>query len=87
MYKRQGKDLATLQDQLAPTVRHSMSRAAADLEKQGLTTWSFGDLPDTFEKSTPTRGREGARLQGFPALVDEGASVAVQVLALSLIHI
>ena len=77
----EGKDLATLQDQLAPTVRHSMSRAAADLEKQGLTTWSFGDLPDTFEKATPTRGRDGARLQGFPALVDEGASVAVQVLA------
>ncbi|QQS02948.1 MAG: ATP-dependent RNA helicase HrpA [Austwickia sp.] len=75
----EGKDLAALQDQLAPTVRTAMARAAGDLEKRGLTAWTFGDLPDTFER--PANARAARTLQGYPALVDEGASVAVQVLA------
>ena len=73
------KDLAQLQDRLAPTVRSAMQRAAGDLEKRGLTTWSFGELPDTFDRA-PARGG-GAAIRGYPALVDEVTSVAVQVLA------
>lgn len=72
----EGKDLAALQAELAPQVRSTMRRAAGELEKCGLTTWSFGQLADSFEK---TQGR--GTIHGYPALVDEGTSVAVQVLA------
>ena len=79
----EGKDLAALQDALAPKVRTAMRRAAGDLEKHGLTTWSFGELPDRFDAPSERPGRRagGATMHGYPALVDEGGSVAVQVLA------
>jgi ATP-dependent helicase HrpA len=48
---------------------------AAEVERDGLTRWDFGDLPDQVELE-----RGGIRLRGFPALVDRGDSVAVQVL-------
>jgi ATP-dependent helicase HrpA len=47
----------------------------AELEREGLTRWDFGDLPEQVEI---TRG--GIRMRGFPALVDEEKSVAVRVL-------
>ncbi len=71
----EGKDLQVLQDRLAPTVRRTVAAAAADVERTGLTTWSFGDLPATFSRDV-----DGRRVQGFPALVDEGATVALRVL-------
>jgi ATP-dependent helicase HrpA len=48
---------------------------AAELEREGLTRWDFGDLPEQVELE-----RGGIRLRGFPALVDCGDSVAVRVL-------
>ena len=72
----EGGDLVQLQDELAPRVRTTMKRAAGDLERTGLTTWSFGELPSDFE------GRQGGlTVKGYPALVDHGDTVAVQVLA------
>jgi len=47
----------------------------AELEREGITRWDFGDLPEQVEI---TRG--GIRMRGFPALVDEGQNVAVRVL-------
>ena len=72
----EGKELVALQEQLAPQVRQTMQRAAASVERKGLQRWAFGDLPATFEH------RVGDRvIQGFPAVVDHGDSVAVEVLA------
>ncbi len=72
----EGKELVALQEQLAPQVRQTMQRAAASVERKGLQRWAFGDLPATFEH------RVGDRvIQGFPAIVDHGDSVAVEVLA------
>ncbi|MGH8940846.1 MAG: DUF3418 domain-containing protein, partial [Actinomycetes bacterium] len=71
----EGKDIESLRERLAPTVRRTVARAAADVERGGLTSWSFGDLPPTFE-----REHDGHRVKGFPALVDEGTSVALRVL-------
>ncbi|EIC20847.1 ATP-dependent RNA helicase HrpA [Thiorhodovibrio frisius] len=48
---------------------------SAGLEREGLTRWDFGDLPAQIDL---TRG--GIRLRGYPALVDEGKTVAVRVL-------
>ncbi|AJT66107.1 ATP-dependent RNA helicase HrpA [Streptomyces chattanoogensis] len=49
--------------------------ALAGLEQRtGLTSWTIGALPRTFE----TR-RAGQPLKAYPALVDEGSSVAVRL--------
>ncbi len=72
----EGRDLDELQGRLAPKVRRTMQQAAGDLERRGLVSWSFGELPDTFEA---TRGR--ATIQGYPAMIDHGDTVAIQVLA------
>ena len=72
---RESKDLAALQDELAGRLRQSIAKAAGDLEQQGLTQWTFGELPRQFTKSA---GRQ--RMTGFPAVVDHGRDVAVEVL-------
>jgi len=45
------------------------------LEREGVTRWDFGDLPEHVDLT-----RAGIRLRGFPALVDRGDCVAIQVL-------
>jgi ATP-dependent helicase HrpA len=72
----EGKDLAALQEQLAPQVRQTIQRAAASIERRGMQQWAFGDLPATFEQRVGNRV-----IQGFPAVVDHGDSVAIEVLA------
>jgi ATP-dependent helicase HrpA len=67
--------LAELKQRLAPQLRQSMSRAAKSLERKGLQEWSFGALPATFEHGVGDRV-----IQGFPAVVDHGDSVALEVL-------
>ena len=69
-----GKDLAALKAQVAPKARASLARAAADVERTGLTAWSFGDLPRTVEVQ-----RGGHLVTAYPALVDEGATVGIRV--------
>ena len=53
-----------------------MRRAASSMEQEGLQQWTFGSLPATFEHGAGDRV-----IQGFPAVVDHGDSVAVEVLA------
>ncbi|GGP84989.1 ATP-dependent RNA helicase HrpA [Streptosporangium pseudovulgare] len=66
----ESKDLADLKRRLAPRLRQTLSRAADGLEKSGLTTWNVGELPKTFEQR---------RMKAYPALADEGATVAVRM--------
>ena len=74
----EGKELAALQQRLAPQLRQSMRRAAGSVERKGLQQWTFGPLAATFEQ------RVGDQvIHGFPALVDHGDSVALEVLASS----
>ncbi|HEX8498438.1 MAG TPA: ATP-dependent RNA helicase HrpA, partial [Actinomycetales bacterium] len=71
----EGKDLPELQQRLRPQLRQALSAAADDLERHGLTSWDVGELPLT---RTLTQG--GHQVEGHPALVDEGTTVAVRVL-------
>jgi ATP-dependent helicase HrpA len=71
-----GKDLAALRAEVAPQSRAGLAAAASDLEHAGLTDWSFGELPPTVAVR-----RAGHLVTAFPALVDEGDSVAVRVVA------
>ncbi|MGZ4561906.1 MAG: ATP-dependent RNA helicase HrpA, partial [Mycobacteriaceae bacterium] len=71
----EGKDLEALRRQLQPTVRTAVARAVPGMERTGVTAWTVGALPPTIEQLVG-----GQRVRGFPALVDNGDSVAVRVL-------
>jgi ATP-dependent helicase HrpA len=74
-----GTDLRALQQQLASTVRESVARASvtprSDLERAGLTTWDFDELPRTLDTK-----QGGNTIRAYPALVDNGASVAIRLM-------
>ena len=74
----EGKDLAKLKEQLKPKTKAAISqvasKAVSGLEKSGLTDWTFGDLPRSFSEH-----RSGLTVAGYPALVDEGKSVAIRL--------
>jgi ATP-dependent helicase HrpA len=69
-----GKDLAALRTQVAPQSRASLAHAASDIERTGLTGWTFGELPRTVQVR-----RGGHEVTAYPALVDEGSTVGVRV--------
>ncbi|UPL13219.1 ATP-dependent RNA helicase HrpA [Microbacterium galbinum] len=48
--------------------------ARGPIEQAGLTAWTFGDLPEVLDTRVA-----GGVVRGYPAIVDEGKSVAVRV--------
>ena len=71
----EGKDLAALKTRLRARVRETLTAAADGLTRSGVASWEFGTLPRTFEQR-----RHGFVVTGYPALVDEGRTVGVQLL-------
>ncbi|RJS46277.1 ATP-dependent RNA helicase HrpA [Nocardioides cavernaquae] len=71
-----GKDLEALKAPLRPKFARAIAEVAAEsgVSVTGQTTWAF----DTIEKSF-TQTRAGHEVRGFPALVDEGSTVGLQV--------
>ena len=69
-----GKDLPALQRDLVGAVRVAVTSAAGDIERRGERRWAFGSIPRTIER----RHGEHA-VFGYPALVDEGATVGLRV--------
>ena len=67
----EGKDLEALKEALAAPVQAAIASVAGDLEASGLTAWTIGEVP--LEVSAGS-------VVGYPALVDDGASVALRVL-------
>ncbi|TCC07611.1 ATP-dependent RNA helicase HrpA [Kribbella soli] len=74
----EGKDLAKLKEKLKPKTKAAISqvasKAVSGLERSGLTDWTFGDLPRSFSEH-----RNGLTVAGYPALVDDGKSVAIRL--------
>ncbi len=70
-----GTDLDELRSRLADRMRAAIAEAARPFERTGLTAWTLGRLPRTVEVSWA-----GHTVEAYPALVDEGDSVAVRVL-------
>jgi len=70
----EGKDLAALRGELKPKLQKAISAEAKGIEKKGLTQWDFGPLQRTFERKSA-----GPTVKGYPALVDEGDSVAIRI--------
>lgn len=89
-----GRDLPTLQSELADRARSSVARSIASpprtpgspkgprpamtpvssIEKDGLTAWTFGDLPELLDTRVA-----GGVVRGYPAIVDQGKTVSVRV--------
>ncbi|MBL7258401.1 ATP-dependent RNA helicase HrpA [Paractinoplanes lichenicola] len=70
----EGRDLEVLRRSLAPKVQQTISKAAGDIERRGITTNDFGQLPRRVRQM-----RGGYEVNVFPALVDEGESIAIKV--------
>jgi ATP-dependent helicase HrpA len=71
-----GKDLDRLRSRLGGHMRAAVTEAVSEVERAGLTAWTIGTLPRTIE--APWGGHT---VTAFPALVDEGDTVAVRLFA------
>lgn len=69
--RRSGRDDSSRSSRVQST-----EPSAGVVEVSGLTDWPESDVPPKI-----TRTVSGQRVEGFPALVDEGSTVAVRVLA------
>ena len=67
-----GDDLDTLATRLAPKVAAKLTASAGDRASTGQRTWTFGAIA---KETAVAKG-----VIGYPALVDEGSTVGVQVL-------
>ncbi len=70
-----GRDLAALRARLGEAAALSFAGADPGFERKGLVRWDFGDLPASLAVV-----RNGVRVTGYPALVDEGTAVALVLL-------
>ena len=73
-----GKDLEKLMEPLRPSLEQAIADVAAEsgVSATGQTAWTFGTIEESF-----TQLRAGHEVRGFPALIDEGSTVGVQVCA------
>ena len=70
-----GRDLASLRRDLGGKAEQSFGASmAAGFERDNLTAWDFGDLPEKLEFE-----RHGQKLAGYPALADEDGRVALRL--------
>jgi ATP-dependent helicase HrpA len=70
----ESKDLEQLRAKLKPRLREAISAEAKGVERKGITSWDFGPLEQTLERKAL-----GPKVKGYPALVDEGGSVAIRI--------
>lgn len=66
-----GKDLTELRRELTAHVRADLTAVARQEERSGIRTWDVGTIEPTITAGQVT---------GYPALVDEGASVGLRIL-------
>ncbi len=72
----EGRDLAELRRNLDTQAQvHFESLPESNWERSGIERWDFGELPERIEIT-----HHGVTLNAFPALVDEGDSVAIQLI-------
>ena len=72
------RDLATLRQQLGETARLAYGKSEdsdSGFEREGITQWDFGDLPESVKFS-----RKGQEHVGHPTLLDEGESASLLLL-------
>ncbi|MDQ1580784.1 MAG: ATP-dependent helicase HrpA [Microbacteriaceae bacterium] len=80
-----GKSLTGLQEHLKSRARESVARVAEAtpnaLERNGLTTWDFDELPRFLDTKQSGPGQSQNVIRAYPALVDDGASVSIRLMS------
>ncbi|HET7539198.1 MAG TPA: ATP-dependent RNA helicase HrpA [Polyangiaceae bacterium] len=72
----QSRDVAALIQQYGGHAREALRRSApVEWERSGITSWDFGELP-----LFVVRRVLGSELRAYPALIDQGKSVALKLL-------
>jgi ATP-dependent helicase HrpA len=71
-----GTNLHHLKEQVQEETRSAVDTSAHELEATGLTEWGFGELPQVVD----IVGHDH-KMTAFPALIDEGESVGIRLLA------
>jgi ATP-dependent helicase HrpA len=71
-----GNDLRRLKGQLQDEARLAMTTSHHGIERTGMRSWGIEDLPRKLEIDGP-----GRTVTAYPALVDEGDSVAIHLYA------
>ncbi len=75
----EGHDLDALREAVRPKLKAKLQAATPDLERRGLTSWSFGTLPRAIGVANVADG-DATGLRVYPALVDEGTTVGIRSL-------
>ncbi|NEN07119.1 ATP-dependent RNA helicase HrpA [Diaminobutyricibacter tongyongensis] len=80
-----GKDLPELQERLRSRARESVVKVAEArtpnaIERSGLTTWDFDELPRFLDTEQKGPGGSVNVIRAYPALVDDGASVSIRLM-------
>ena len=70
-----GRDLHALRHELGDAAQMTFAAGEPAFEKTGIVQWDFGALP-----SSLSIARDGARVTGYPTLVDETTSVSLTLL-------
>jgi ATP-dependent helicase HrpA len=72
----EGADLEAMRSQLRHVARETLSSSAHPIERSGITAWDFGSIPRTI-----TIGDKDQSVNAYPALVDDGDSVSIRLMA------
>ena len=84
-----GREVDALKDKFRDQVRGNVARVAQrvqpgtlshDIERTGVTTWNFGDLPAHIDARYDARGHAGV-VRAYPAIVDRGAHIDIVLVA------
>ena len=71
----EGRDIESLKTGLASQVQTELGKiASSNLEREGINSWDFGDLPSSIKVYV-----NNIPVQSYPALVDCGDSVSIQL--------
>ncbi len=70
-----GRELAVLQRALGEAAQMTFAAGEQSFERSGITQWDLGTLPQSLALQ-----RNGARVTGYPALVDGGTSVSLTLM-------
>jgi len=71
----EGRDLSALRRQLGGQASESLRQAAAPGEREDITRWDFGDLPERVEIQSG-----GRQVAAFPSLVEEAGGIRLRLL-------
>jgi len=77
-----GRDLMQLRDTLGGKVRTALAPVKQEqttIERRSITAWDFGDLPAQVQIR-----QHGSEIPLYPALVDDGESVSIQLFDMEL---